>query len=151
MKKVLHIIISIVYIIWGIGAPLTLIKSLASLDLASLASIGTLISVATGLVMLFAGIFGLLRIKPLKRRLLGIFIFVLALAGGVGMHSRQDGRCTESCRESEYRTQAYTSLFVLYPLYRETSPVSTVSNKKVPPSPKGKRYFALTRRCKPKP
>ena len=83
MKKVLHIIISIVYIIWGIGAPLTLIKSLASLDLASLASIGTLISVATGMVMLFAGIFGLLRIKPLKRRLLGIFIFVLALAGVV--------------------------------------------------------------------
>ena len=53
------------------------------MDLASLASIGTLISVATGLVMLFAGIFGLLRIKPLKRRLLGIFIFVLALAGVV--------------------------------------------------------------------
>ena len=83
MNKVLHIIISIVYIIWGIGAPLTLIKSLATLDLASLTSIGTLISVATGLVMLFAGIFGLLRIKPLKRRLLGVLIFVLALAGVV--------------------------------------------------------------------
>ena len=81
MKKVLHIIISIVYIIWGIGAPLTLIKSLASLDLASLASIGTLISVATGLVMLFAGIFGLLRIKRLKRLILGIVIFVLAVSG----------------------------------------------------------------------
>ena len=83
MKKVLHIVISIVYIIWGIGAPLTLVKSLATLDLTSLASIGTLISVATGIVMLLAGIFGLLRIKPLKRRLLGIFIFVLALAGVV--------------------------------------------------------------------
>ena len=35
-------------------------------------------SVATGLVMLFAGIFGLLRIKPLKRLVLGIVIFVLA-------------------------------------------------------------------------
>ena len=62
MKKVLHVIISIVYIIWGIGAPLSLIKSLATLDLASLTSIGTLISVATGLVMLLAGILGLLRI-----------------------------------------------------------------------------------------
>lgn len=81
MKKLIHVIISIVYIIWGIGAPLTLIKSLAALDIASLASIGTLISVATGLVMFFAGIFGLLRIKPLKRRLLGIVIFVLALVG----------------------------------------------------------------------
>ena len=83
MKKLIHIIISIVYIIWGIGAPLSLIKSLAALDLASLASIGTLISVATGLVMLFAGIFGLLRIKPLKRRILGIVIFILAICGVV--------------------------------------------------------------------
>ena len=83
MKKVLHIIISIVYIIWGIGAPLSLIKSLATLDLASLTSIGTLISVATGLVMFFAGIFGLLRIKPLKRRILGIVIFILAICGVV--------------------------------------------------------------------
>lgn len=81
MKKLLHIIISIVYIIWGIGAPLTLIKSLAALDLASLASVGTLISVATGLVMLLAGIFGLLRIKPLKRRILGVVILVLAASG----------------------------------------------------------------------
>ena len=78
MKKLIHIIISIVYLVWGIGAPLSLIKSLVALDLASLASIGTLISVATGLVMLFAGIFGLLRIKPLKRLVLGIVIFVLA-------------------------------------------------------------------------
>ena len=83
MKKLIHIIISIVYIVWGIGAPLSLIKSLVALDLASLASIGTLISVATGLVMLFAGIFGLLRIKPLKRRILGIVIFVLAICGVV--------------------------------------------------------------------
>lgn len=83
MKKLIHIIISIVYIVWGIGAPLSLIKSLVALDLSSLASIGTLISVATGLVMLFAGIFGLLRIKPLKRRILGIVIFVLALCGVV--------------------------------------------------------------------
>ena len=78
MKKIIHIIISIVYIIWGIGAPLTLIKSLASLDLSFLTSLGTLVSVATGLVMLFAGISGLLGIKPLKRRVLGIIIFVLA-------------------------------------------------------------------------
>ena len=83
MKKLIHIIISIVYIVWGIGAPLSLIKSLAALDLASLTSIGTLISVATGLVMLFAGIFGLLRIKPLKRRILGIVIFILAICGVV--------------------------------------------------------------------
>ena len=78
MKKIIHIIISIVYIIWGIGAPLTLIKSLESLDLSSLTSLGTLVSVATGLVMLLAGIFGLFRIKPLKRRIFGVIIFILA-------------------------------------------------------------------------
>ena len=78
MKKIIHIIISIVYIIWGIGAPLTLIKSLEFLDLSSLTSLGTLVSVATGLVMLLAGIFGLFRIKPLKRRIFGVIIFILA-------------------------------------------------------------------------
>jgi hypothetical protein len=81
MKKIIHIIISIVYIIWGIGAPLSLIKSLVALDITSLTSVGTLISIATGLVMLFAGIFGLLRIKRLKRLILGIVIFVLAVSG----------------------------------------------------------------------
>ena len=81
MKKIIHIIISIVYIIWGICAPLSLIKSLVALDITSLTSVGTLISIATGLVMLFAGIFGLLRIKRLKRLILGIVIFVLAVSG----------------------------------------------------------------------
>ena len=80
MKKIIHIIISIVYIVWGIGAPLSFVKSLAHLDFTSLLSIGTLISVATGLVMLLAGIFGLLRIKPLKRRIFGFIIFILAAA-----------------------------------------------------------------------
>ena len=83
MKRLIHIIISIVYIIWGIGAPLTLIKDLATLNLASLTSVGTLISVATGLVMLFAGIYGLFRIKPFKRRVLGIVIMILAISGVV--------------------------------------------------------------------
>ena len=78
MKKIIHIIISVLYIIWGIGAPLTFIKELASLDFSSLLSLGSLIAVVTGLVMFFAGIFGLLRIKPLKRRILGVVIFILA-------------------------------------------------------------------------
>ena len=78
MKRFFQIIISIVYILWGIGAPLTLIGSLATLNLAALTDIGLLISVATGLVMFFAGIFGLFSIKPLKRRILGIIILVLA-------------------------------------------------------------------------
>lgn len=73
MKKIAHIIISILYIIWGITAPLTALKAILALD------IGALLATATGLVMLLAGIFGLLRIKPLTRRLFGLIIFVLAL------------------------------------------------------------------------
>ena len=64
MKKIIHIIISVLYIIWGVGAPLTFIKDLASLDFSSLLSLGSLITAVTGLVMFFAGIFGLLRISP---------------------------------------------------------------------------------------
>ena len=80
MKRFIHVIISIVYIIWGIGAPLSLIKSLVALDLNSLTSLSTLMALATGLVMFFAGIFGLFRIKPLTRRVLGVIIFILAAA-----------------------------------------------------------------------
>lgn len=83
MKRFIHVIISIVYIIWGIGAPLTLIKSLATLNLSSLASLASLVAFATGLVMFFAGIFGLFRIRPMTRRVLGIIIFILAASSVV--------------------------------------------------------------------
>lgn len=89
MKKIIHIIISLLYIVWGIGAPLTFVKSILNLNFESILSIGTLLSVATGLIMLIAGILGLFRLRPIYRRLLGIIIFVLAavsaatsLAGG---------------------------------------------------------------------
>ena len=78
MKRFFQVIISIVYIIWGIGAPLTLIGNLATLDIAALTNLATIVSIATGLVMLFAGIFGLFRIKSLTRRILGVIIFILA-------------------------------------------------------------------------
>ncbi len=73
MKKIAHIIISILYIVWGIGAPLSAINAILSLDVAAL------ISAAVGVIMLLAGIFGLLRIKPLKRRIFGLVIFVGAV------------------------------------------------------------------------
>ncbi len=84
MKKVVHIIISLLYIIWGIGAPLSAIDAVIALN------IPAMISAAVGIIMLLAGIFGLVRIKPLKRRLFGIIIFVgaavsvaFSLKGGV--------------------------------------------------------------------
>ena len=82
-KKIIHVIISLIYIVWGIGAPLSFVKNLANLNFESILSIGTILSVATGLLMLIAGILGLLRLRPIHRRLLGIIIFVLAAASAV--------------------------------------------------------------------
>ena len=72
MKRVVHIIISIIYIAWGIGAPLSALEAILSLN------VSALISAAVGIIMLLAGVFGLFRIKPLKRRILGIIIFALS-------------------------------------------------------------------------
>ncbi len=72
-KKVLKIVISIIYIIWGITAPLTAIKAILDLDL------GAIASAVVGIMMLLAGIFGLIGIKKLKCRIFGIVIFVCAL------------------------------------------------------------------------
>ena len=74
MKKVIHVIISLLYIIWGIGAPLTALNAILDLN------VPMLLTAVTGIIMLLAGIFGLFRIKPLKRRIFGIIIFVLAAA-----------------------------------------------------------------------
>ena len=83
MKKVIHVIISLFYIAWGIGAPLSFVKSLANLDFKSILSIGTILALATGLLMLVAGILCLFRLRPLYRRLLGVIIFILAAASAV--------------------------------------------------------------------
>lgn len=83
MKKVVHVIISLFYIAWGIGAPLSFLKNLAGLNFESLLSIGTILSLATGLLMLVAGILGLFRLRPLYRRLLGVIIFILAAAAAI--------------------------------------------------------------------
>ncbi len=74
MKKVVRIIISIFYIIWGITAPLSAIDAVLALD------VSALISAASGVIMLLAGIFGLFGIKPILRRVFGIIIFVGAAA-----------------------------------------------------------------------
>lgn len=82
-KKVIHVIISLLYIVWGIGAPLSVLRNLASLNLEAILNVGTLLSLASGLIMLIAGLLGLLRLRPLYRRLLGIIIFVLAAVSAV--------------------------------------------------------------------
>ncbi len=70
MKRVIHVIISIIYIICGIGAPLSALQAILAFN------VPALVSATVGVIMLLAGIFGLFRIKPLKRRIFGIIIFV---------------------------------------------------------------------------
>ena len=84
MKKFARIVVSILYIIWGIGAPLSAWHALLDLNAAAM------LSAAAGIIMLLAGIFGLFGIKPIKRRIFGIIILVLALisvAASVGSSS----------------------------------------------------------------
>ncbi len=71
-KSVLRILISIVYIIWGIMAPVTAFQAIIALD------INAIISAAIGVLMLLAGIFGLVGIKAVKCRIFAVIIFIFA-------------------------------------------------------------------------
>lgn len=76
-KNVLRVVISIVYIIWGIYSPIQAIRAVVDLNAAAI------ISAAVGIVMLIAGIFGLFGMKKEKCRVFGIIIFVFALVSVV--------------------------------------------------------------------
>lgn len=76
-KNILRIIISIVYIAWGIWSPVSAIEAILALDP------GAIISAAVGLLTLLAGIFGLFGAKKSKCRAFGIIIFVCAVASAV--------------------------------------------------------------------
>ena len=72
-RSILRLIISIVYIIWGIASPLTLLKSVLALD------VSAILGAMVGVITLLAGVFGLLGIKKDKCRIFGVIIFVLAV------------------------------------------------------------------------
>lgn len=76
-KNVVKIIVSLLYIIWGITAPISAFTALLSLD------IGAIIGAAVGVLMLLAGIFALIGIKSAKCKILGIVIFIFAALGFV--------------------------------------------------------------------
>ncbi|MBQ8331985.1 MAG: hypothetical protein IJX94_05765 [Clostridia bacterium] len=76
-KKVLKIIISIIYIIWGLYSPISAIKAVLDLD------VGAIASAAVGVLMLLAGIFGLLGIKKIRCRIFGVVIFVCSIVAVV--------------------------------------------------------------------
>ncbi len=72
-KNVLKIIISIIYIIWGIYAPIQAFGAIVTLDLPAM------MSATVGVLTLLAGIFGLFGMKKKKCRIFGAVIFVFSL------------------------------------------------------------------------
>lgn len=76
-RNVLKILISIIYIIWGIYSPIQAFGAVIALD------IGAMISAAVGILTLLAGIFGLFGLKKEKCRIFGIIIFLFSLIGAV--------------------------------------------------------------------
>ena len=74
-KNILRVVISIVYIIWGIWSPVSAFKAIVALD------IGAIISASVGVLTLLAGIFGLLGVKKGRCRIFGIIIFIGAIVG----------------------------------------------------------------------
>lgn len=76
-KNVLKILISIIYIVWGIYSPIQAFQAVIALD------IGAIISAAVGVLTLLAGIFGLFGMEKEKCRIFGIIICVFSLIGVV--------------------------------------------------------------------
>ena len=76
-KTVFRIIISIIYIIWGLYSPISAIEAILELD------VPAIILATVGVLMLLAGIFGLVGMKKIKCRVFGIIIFVFAVVAVV--------------------------------------------------------------------
>ncbi len=76
-KNVLKIIISLIYIIWGIYSPIQAFEAVVALD------VGAMISASVGILMLLAGIFGLFGLEKKKCRIFGIIICVFSVIGVV--------------------------------------------------------------------
>lgn len=76
-KSILKIVISIIYIIWGLWSPISAFEAVLDLN------IPALITAGVGVLMLLAGIFGLIGMKKIKCRVFGIIIFVFSLVGVV--------------------------------------------------------------------
>ena len=76
-KNVLKILISIIYIVWGIYSPIQAFGAVLTLN------IGAMISAAVGILTLLAGIFGLFGMKKDKCRIFGIIICVFSIVGVV--------------------------------------------------------------------
>jgi len=76
-KSILRVIISLIYIVWGIYSPISVLNAIISLN------VGAIVSAAVGLLTLLAGIFGLIGIKKAKCRVFGIIIFIFSIVAAV--------------------------------------------------------------------
>ena len=76
-KNVLKILISIIYIVWGIYSPIQAFTAVLSLN------ISAIISAGVGVLTLLAGIFGLFGMEKDKCRIFGIIICIFSLVGVV--------------------------------------------------------------------
>ena len=73
-KKIVKVIISLIYILWGILSPISVFNAILDLN------IGALLSALVGVITLLAGIFGLLGIKKIKCRIFGVIILLLSVS-----------------------------------------------------------------------
>ena len=71
-KQVLKVLISIVYIVWGLFSPISAFQAVLALD------IGAIAAAAVGILMLLAGIFGIAGVKKSKCRIFGVVIFIFS-------------------------------------------------------------------------
>jgi len=76
-RKFLRLIISILYLIWGVGSVFLALQALLALD------IGGILAAASGVIMFVAGLLGLLKAKPAVCRICGLITFVLALVSAI--------------------------------------------------------------------
>ncbi len=76
-KNVLKVLISIIYIVWGIYSPIDAFAAVLAL------SVPAMISAGVGVLTLLAGIFGLFGMEKEKCRIFGIIICIFSLIGVV--------------------------------------------------------------------
>ena len=76
-RGLVRVLISILYIIWGIMAPVSAVKALLALDITGI------VTAAVGVLMLIAGFYGLLDVRRAKIRTFGVIIFMAAVISAI--------------------------------------------------------------------
>ena len=110
-KKIINVIISIIYIIWGILSPLSALEAIIALNVPALAS------AAVGILMLLAGFFCILGIKKEKCRVFGVIIFICSIIS-VGLTVMGGFNLTGLIRSSIPAVLAWLFIFCLKVIFQ---------------------------------